>query len=251
MQRTIEVLSDKAALIDRGLALVVEKINLAIAQRGRCALVLAGGSTPKPLYQAIAKQDLPWDKLFIFWGDERYVPIDHPNSNAGMAKAAWLDHVPIPPEQIFPIPTHEVDPAIAAQQYEATLTQYCERVEGADTDAGWPRFDVVLLGIGDDAHTASLFPGTAALTVRDRQITVGDKAGEPRITLTASLINRAHTVIFLVAGANKQTALKHIFAEQDDDQHYPARLIRPDGELWWLLDQAAGSGISTSVGASN
>ncbi|MEO0827215.1 MAG: 6-phosphogluconolactonase [Cyanobacteria bacterium J06642_9] len=247
MQRTIEVLADKAALVERGLAVVVEKIEQAIAQRGRCTLVLAGGSTPKPLYEALAQQDLPWGKLFIFWGDERYVPMDHPDSNAGMAKAAWLDRVPIPPEQIFPMLTNVADPAIAAQQYEATLTQCFATSEGA-----WPRFDVILLGIGDDAHTASLFPGTAALTVSDRQVTVGDKAGQPRITLTAPLINQARAVVFLVAGANKQTALAHIFADQDDNQRYPARLIHPDdGELWWLLDQEAGSGMAASTLSDN
>lgn len=243
MQRTIEILSNKATLVERGVALVNEKIKQAIAERGRCTLALAGGSTPKPLYEALAQKDLPWDKLFIFWGDERYVPIDHPDSNAGMAKAAWLDRVPIPTNQIFPMLTTATDPAVAAQQYETTLTTCFANFEAAE-----PRFDVILLGIGDDAHTASLFPQTAALTVSDRFITVGDKAGQPRITFTAGLINRARAVIFLVAGANKQTALSHIFADEDDNQQYPARLIRPDqGELWWLLEQEAGSGISASA----
>ena len=108
----------------------------------------------------------------------------------------------------------------------------------------FPAFDVILLGIGDDAHTASLFPGTDALKVCDRLITVGNKDGQPRITFTAPLINHARTVIFMVAGENKQPALAQIFAPDADATIYPSRLIQPDGELWWLLDQSAGKNVS-------
>ncbi|WP_346292260.1 6-phosphogluconolactonase [Sphaerothrix gracilis] len=243
MKPTIEVLSDKAQLIERSQAVITEKIRAAIAQKGRCTLALAGGSTPKPIYAAIAQQDLPWDKLFVFWGDERYVPSDHPNSNEGMARSVWLNQVPIPAENIFPIPTTAPTPAAAAETYEQTLRTFFQ-ASGSET----PSLDIVLLGLGDDAHTASLFPQTAALQVRDRLVTVGDKAGEPRLTLTVPLINQAGAVIFIVAGANKQDALAHVFSAEADDQTYPARLIQPHGELWWLLDTAAGANLSLFTG---
>jgi 6-phosphogluconolactonase len=116
------------------------------------------------------------------------------------------------------------------------------------TSAGeFPSLDLILLGIGDDGHTASLFPHTAALGVRDRLVTVGNKDGQPRITFTAPLINQARCVIFMVAGANKQAALAEIFAESGDEQTYPARLIQSQGELWWLLDQAAGQNLPLST----
>jgi 6-phosphogluconolactonase len=230
----VEIYPDRAALVQRSLALVVERIQSAVAARGRCVLALAGGNTPKPLYDALAQQALPWDKLHIFWGDERYVPIDHPDSNAGMAKAAWLDRVAIPATQIYPVPTDAADPATAAIAYEHTL----QTVLGEE--GGIPQFDLILLGIGDDGHTASLFPYTAALGVRDRAVTVGEKSGEPRITFTTTTINHSRCVIFLVSGSNKQNALTQIFAAEGDDSAYPSRLIRPQGELWWLLDREAG-----------
>ena len=235
MQTIVEVLPDKSALIERSLEIMLTKIEDAIAQRGIVTITLAGGSTPKPLYEKLAEQDLPWEKIHVFWGDERYVPADHPDSNQGMARRAWLDQVPLPAANIHPMPTSATDPADAAAQHEAELQAFFKISDGA-----FPAFDIILLGIGDDGHTASLFPHTEALQVRDRLITVGNKDGQPRITFTAPLINHAHTVLFLVAGASKRPALDHIFAPEDDDTLYPARLIQPQGELWWLLDQAAG-----------
>lgn len=232
-QPHIEILPDKTALIKRALEVVLGEIEAAIAAHNRVTLALAGGSTPKPLYEALAQQDLPWEKFYIFWGDERYVPIDHPESNAGMAKAAWLDQVPIPPEQIFPMPTQFDDPQAAAQAYEQTLT-------AVFPGEVVPQLDLILLGMGDDGHTASLFPHTEALAVRDRLITVGNKDGQPRITFTVPLINRGKTVLFLTAGANKQHALSQVFAAEAAAEDYPSRLIRPEGELWWLLDAEAG-----------
>ena len=117
-ERNIEVLTDKAALVARALTLVLEKANSAIAERGVFTIALAGGSTPKPLYEALAQQDLPWDQIQVFWGDERYVPADHPDSNEGMARHAWLQHVPIPAANIHPMLTDEADPNRAAERYE-------------------------------------------------------------------------------------------------------------------------------------
>lgn len=237
----VEIHPDRTALVARSQALVSARIRSAIADRGTCFLALAGGSTPKPLYAALAKEDLPWEHVHIFWGDERYVPVDHPDSNAGMARAAWLDQVPFPPENIHIVPTLAADPAQAASQYEQTL----HHVMGTQD---WPQLDVVLLGMGDDGHTASLFPHTAALAVSDRLVTVGDKAGEPRITFTAPLINHSRCVIFLVSGRNKQPALSQVFAPDADENALPARKIRPQGELWWLLDAEAGAPLRTHPG---
>jgi 6-phosphogluconolactonase len=236
----VEILPDKAALLARAKTRVVEQVTDAIATRGRCTLALAGGSTPKPLYEALAAADLPWQQLYIFWGDERYVPLTHPDSNAGMACAAWLDQVPIPKNQIFPVPTVDADPAMAAQAYENTLRQVFP-------EDAIPVFDLILLGLGDDAHTASLFPQTSVLNERQHWVGVGQKQDDPRITLTVPLINQARLVLFLVSGASKQAALTQVFAETADAQTYPARLIQPQGELRWLLDADAGAGIPSHV----
>jgi 6-phosphogluconolactonase len=238
MDKHVEVLPDLTALVDRSLELVLEKLNAAIAERDSATIALAGGSTPKPLYEKLAEQNFPWDKLHVFWGDERYVAPDHADSNYRMARLAWLDKVPFPPENIHPMPTDDADPAIAAQRHEADLQAFFETKPGE-----FPAFDVILLGIGDDAHTASLFPHTEALKVHDRLITVGNKDGQPRITFTAPLINHARTVLFMVAGENKQHALSQIFAPDADAMTYPSRLIHPQGELWWLLDQGAGKNL--------
>jgi len=241
-ERNIEVLTDKAALVARALVLVLEKANSAIAERGVFTIALAGGSTPKPLYEALAQQDLPWDQIQVLWGDERYVPADHPDSNEGMARHAWLQHVPIPVTNIHPMPTDEADPNRAAERYEQELQQLFQVPPGS-----LPTIDLILLGIGDDGHTASLFPQTAALKIQDRLITVGNKDGQPRITFTAALINQARCVMFMVTGASKQAALAEIFAVDADDMIYPARLIQPSGELWWLLDQAAGEKLPPAI----
>jgi len=235
MNKVVEVLPDKSALIARSLEVVLDQIQGAIQERGRCTIVLAGGSTPKPLYEAIATQNLPWDKIHVFWGDERYVSPEHPDSNQGMARKAWLDQVPLPAANIHPMPTDGTSPAADAQKHEAQLHEFF------GTEAGeFPSFDIILLGIGDDAHTASLFPHTEALQVQDQLVTVGNKDGQPRITFSAPLINQAHCVIFLVAGVNKQPALAQIFAPEADPMTYPAQLIQPQGQLWWLLDESAG-----------
>jgi len=235
MNKIVEVLPDQAALVARALQITLAKIQAAIAERDLCTIALSGGSTPKPLYEAIAARQLPWQKIHVFWGDERYVNSDHPDSNQRMARHAWLDVVDIPAENIHPMPTDAADPAVAAQRYEEHLKEFFNTASGE-----FPAFDLILLGMGDDGHTASLFPHTPASRVRDRLITVGDKDGQPRLTFTSTLINYARCVMFVVAGANKRTALEQVFAPVADDSSYPSRLIQPQGELLWLLDQAAG-----------
>ena len=235
----MEILPSQAALVDRSLQLVLDKINTSILARKRCTIALSGGSTPKALYEALANQNLPWSKIYVFWGDERYVSPDHPDSNQGMARRAWLDKVDIPATNIYPMPTDANDPERDAQKYENQMREFFQVPSGE-----FPTLDVVLLGMGDDGHTASLFPHTEALQVRDRSIAVGNKDGQPRLTFTVPLINQARSVIFIVAGANKQAALAQVFAPQGDDMTYPSRLINPVGELWWLLDESAGGNLN-------
>ncbi|TVQ56352.1 MAG: 6-phosphogluconolactonase [Spirulina sp. DLM2.Bin59] len=238
MSRTIEVLPDKAALVARAEDLICDRITQTLSQQDYCTLALAGGSTPKPLYGALARRDLPWTKLHIFWGDERYVPPTHPDSNENMARTAWLNHVPIPPANIHPMPTQGGDPQTDADGHEGQLREFFQTSPGT-----LPKFDIILLGMGDDGHTASLFPHTAALGVGDRLITVGNKDGQPRLTFTVPLLNQAKLILFLVAGASKQTALNAVFAPTGDPQQYPSRLIQPQGEALWLLDEAAATGV--------
>jgi len=239
MEKLLLVVPDKQALSERALEIVVERINTALETRGICTLALAGGSTPKPVYEALSRLNLPWERLHIFWGDERYVSRDHPDSNQGMARQAWLDKIDIPPENIHPMPTDSQDAVLDAQKYETQLRQWFNL-----TGSEFPTFDLILLGMGDDGHTASLFPHTAALDVGDRSITVGDKDGQPRLTFTVPLINHARSVLFLVSGESKRPALAQVFAEVGDARAYPSRLIHPQGELIWLLDQAAGAALS-------
>ena len=238
MSKTVEVLPDKKALVERALALILSKAETAIQQRGRFTIALSGGSTPKPLYEAIGKQQLPWDKIHVLWGDERYVAADHPDSNQLMARNAWLDKVDIPEENIHPMHTNATEPAQAAAEYEAELQKLFNSGKGE-----FPAIDVILLGMGDDAHTASLFPHTEALKVTDKLVTVGNKDSSVRLTFTYPFINAAECVMFLVAGENKRPALAQVFAPEASETTYPSRLIQPKKELLWLLDEAAGAEI--------
>ncbi len=231
MTQQVQIYTDRSALIDGAVKLVVERMRTAIAERQYCSIALSGGSTPQPLYAALATQDLPWHRIHIYWGDERYVAPTHPDSNYGMAKQVWLDLVPIPAENIHPMPTDLPQPQLAADAYEREIQL------GMGLN---PIFDIILLGMGDDGHTASLFPHTAALSVVDRLVTLGDKDGQPRLTFTTTIINQARSTIFLVCGASKQPALAAVFAPTGDPETYPSRLIQPTGELIWLLDAAAG-----------
>ena len=235
MAPTVEILSDKPALIERAHQLMVSSIKAAISERDRATVALSGGSTPKPLYESLVKADIPWDKLYIFWGDERYVPHDHPKSNARMTAEAWLSHVPIPEKNIFRVPTDAKAPAADAAKYAKALREFFKSDDAAV-------IDFVLQGMGDDGHTASLFPFTEALDVRDRLVTVGNHNGEPRITFTVPLIQQGRKIVFLVSGENKQNALSQVFSPEANDHEYPSKLIQ-SAAPHWLLDAAAGEGI--------
>jgi 6-phosphogluconolactonase len=238
MSPHISTFPSRELLVDRAREIVVDRLRQALSSRPTCSIALSGGSTPAPLYAALAECDLPWSKIHIFWGDERYVPASHPDSNEGMTRRVWLDKVAIPPANIHPMPTAAEAAQTAADEYEATLYEHFNCWPGE-----FPVFDVILLGMGDDGHTASLFPHTPALNITDRLVTVGDKDGNTRLTFTAPLINRSRCTLFLLSGSSKQPALDRVLAPTGDSDTYPARLIQPAGELWWLLHdlQATGS----------
>jgi 6-phosphogluconolactonase len=234
----IRVYPDLESLSRAAAALIATQANLAVAARGRFSLALAGGATPRRTYELLAappfSNQAPWDRVHVFWGDERCVPLADPRSNARMAKEAWLDHASIPGDQIHPINCAS-DPAAAARQYEALLQEFF---------AGRPPcLDLVLLGLGDNGHTASLFPGAPVLEEREHWA-AAVYAGEGdlhRVTLTAPLINQARLVAFLVAGSAKAAILQEVLHGPRDPVRLPAQLIRPQGELLWLIDLDAAS----------
>jgi 6-phosphogluconolactonase len=209
----------------------------ALATEGRFAISLSGGSTPKTLYGLLAtspfRDRFPWERTHLFFGDERFVPPDHPDSNYRMAREAMLDHVPLIPAQVHPFPT-DTTPEDAALRYADTLMRYY----GADTlDPGRPLFDVTFLGLGEDGHTASLFPGVAALQERTAwtAAVIGAKP-EPRLTLTYPVLDSSRIVAFLVAGAGKRAILARALA---GDTQLPAVGVKPVGDLIWFTDKAA------------
>ena len=209
----------------------------ALAKEGRFALGLSGGSTPKTLYALLAADEFrnrfPWDRTHLFFGDERFVPHDHPDSNYRMAREAMIAHVPIPAAQVHPWQTNG-DPEHAALHYADTL----QRFYGSDTlDPARPLFDVQLLGLGEDGHTASLFPGVAALKERSAwtAAVIGAKP-EPRLTLTYPVLDSANTVAFLVAGEGKRDILARVLAE---DTALPAVHVNPVGKRIIFTDKAA------------
>ncbi|PZO37401.1 MAG: 6-phosphogluconolactonase [Pseudanabaena frigida] len=232
MARQVEIWNDRAEIASRALLLCQLAYDEAIAKSERFTLVAAGGSTPRILYELLAKKDWDWSKVHVFWGDERYVPVTDPLSNEGMTRKAWLDLVAIPVENIHAVPTDADEPAIAAARYEQHIQEFFGISEGE-----FPQFDLVLLGMGDDGHTASLFPHTKALKVSDHLVTVGEKDGQPRITMTVPLINQAKEIIFMIEGAAKAKALKAVLAPNGDVNQYPSRLIT--GNTIWLCDRTA------------
>jgi 6-phosphogluconolactonase len=212
--------------------------GLALASSGRFAVCLSGGSTPRPMYERLAGGEIaprfPWRSTHWFWGDERFVPHDHPDSNFRMAYEAFLSRVPAPAENIHPIPTEGLSPEEAAAAYAATL----KRFYGADRlSPDRPLFHVNLLGIGEDGHTASLFPGQPALdeTRRWTVAVIGAKR-EPRITLTYPALDSSRHVAFVATGIDKRAVVARAQAQ---DPTIPAGLVRPLGQLHWFTDRAA------------
>lgn len=217
----------------------VASATKAVADHGRFSVALSGGNSPKKLYELLAspayREQVAWDKVFFFFGDERYVPHTDPDSNYLMAKTAFLEPLRIPLAQIFAFDT-TLAPAEAAQQY----TQAIQKFFAPDS----PSFDLILMGLGDDAHTASLFPGTSVLQEQAaiaKEVFVEEKQVY-RLTMTAPLLNQGKAFAFLVQGENKAAAVQHVLSGEQNPQVFPAQLIAPaSGELHWFLDKAAAS----------
>ncbi len=241
MSKEVLVFPDKEALSRAAAERLAEVVEATLGQKKRMALVLAGGSTPRRLYEWLAeayRERLPWDRIHLFWGDERFVPADHPASNYRMAHDALVRHLPIPPSNVHPISTGAPMPEDAAAAYEVALWQFFQNPQ--------PAFDLTLLGLGDDGHTASLFPENVP------QATLGeDSTGRQveavvappryeirrRISLTLPALNASRHVFFLVSGEGKRDVLRAVL--DDADATLPAAYVQAQEHLTWLVDEVA------------
>lgn len=244
-QPEIRILKTVAELFETAAELFTAQAAEAVRAHGRFAVALSGGSTPKTLYSLLAtKPGIPWDKVCFFWGDERHVPPDNPESNYRMANEALLSKVPVRPENIFRIHAEEADAAAAALQYEQRIKDFFHLPPGQ-----FPRFDLILLGIGPDGHTASLFPGTAALNETQRLVVANwvPKFNTHRLTFTFPVLNAAACVTFLASGPDKAPILHEIL--ENSAANLPSQKVQPsNGKLIWLVDDAAASKLSRRTG---
>jgi 6-phosphogluconolactonase len=248
-KREVQIFPDAAALTRRAADEFLKSVTEAVAQKGSFTVALAGGSTPKALYSQLSddpvRSQIPWDKLHFFFGDERHAPPDGDESNFRMVNEALFSKGVTKPEQITRIKGEYADTEKAAVEYEQALRAYFRLKDGE-----YPRFDLVLLGMGEEGHTLSLFPGTKALHATNR-IVVRNWVGKlytERITLTAAAANQASRAIFMVTRADKARALKAVLEGPYEPEQLPAQLIQPaGGKLLWLVDQAAGSMLATGI----
>jgi 6-phosphogluconolactonase len=239
MKLDARVLPDLVSLSRAVLEETFPIIQEAVTKRGRFAIALSGGHTPGKMYSLWAQTEqyrnkTPWDRVHLFWSDERFVPADDPRSNYRMARETLISQVPIPAENVHPMPTNLSSPEECARAYETELLKFF----GSEP----PAFDVQLLGIGDEGHTASLFPGSPALGEKVRWVAAVRVAAEPpqRITLTPVVLNQGRNTFFLVAGEGKRAILSAIRDEPaSQPSQYPAARIHPAREPVWFLDQAA------------
>lgn len=245
-----ESLHDLSLRAADGVAAVVAD---AVQRRGRCSLVLSGGRTPRTLYEMLAsdfRTRIPWEHVHVFWGDERYVAADDPSSNYCMARGALLNHVACSPAHIHPMPTSPASPDSAARDYERTLREHF--------DGDSPHFDLLLLGMGEEGHTASLFPGSPALLERSRWVVATHVPAQPplRLTLTLPALTAAAHTYVLVAGARKAETLRRVLTGEPDPITYPVAAVRTShGSVTWWVDreaarQLAGDSNGPEVAAS-
>ena len=232
---TLVVATSPEDLVRQAAERMATAIDRALSERDRAQIALAGGQTPAPAYRRLGQEHLPWDRVDVLLGDERWVPPDHPESNALMLRQTLLAEPPGSRACFHPVPTDADSPSDSALAYAALLSQLCSGEP--------PVFDLMLLGLGDDGHTASLFPGTAAPLVRDASVTIGEGKGLPRVTLTAPVLSAARQVILLVSGAGKRQALARLLDPEEPVERTPARLVQPRGPLVILSDAAAAEGL--------
>lgn len=250
VNREVRILRDSAVIAKAAAEKFVEAAATAVKEKGLFTVVLAGGSTPKTLYGLLVndpglRAKVPWAEMRVYFGDERHVPPDHQDSNFRMATEAMISKSPLKPAQVTRIKGEYPDPDRAATEYEQEIRAHFKLTEGQ-----FPRFDLVLLGMGNEGHTASLFPGTKALH-ENRRIAVHNWVGKllaERITLTAPAINNAAGVLFMVTGADKAPALTAVLERAYEPDQLPAQLIQPvNGALLWLVDEAAGSLLTQAI----
>ena len=234
----VEVVADEAALARAAAEQFVAFAAAAVGEHGRFAVALSGGETPQPTYRLLATAEfasrIDWSRVHFFWGDERCVPPDHPESNFRMAQESLLSRLLLPAENVHRLRA-ELTPPEAAQEYARELRIFF-------AESALPRFDLVLLGLGEDGHTASLFPGTPALHETERWVVACyvEKLAAWRITLTPPALNAAAQIIFLVSGQDKAARLREVWTSPYHPDLLPAQIIRPsDGEVLWLVDAAA------------
>jgi 6-phosphogluconolactonase len=241
---TVQIVEDADALAQQAAEMFISTVRDAVDRSGTATVALSGGSTPRQMGQLLAREGyrerVPWEELHVFWGDERWVPLDAPESNAGEAKRAFLDLVGIPAANVHPFETEGLSPEESASHYESLIRSVVE------SHVGTPAFDLILLGMGDDGHTASLFPGTDAISERDRLVVSQfvPKLNTTRLTMTPPLLNAGHNVVFLAAGAGKASRLADVLDRPIDVDRLPAQVIRPKaGGPVWLVDVAAAASL--------
>jgi 6-phosphogluconolactonase len=232
-----QIFEDREALYLSAAKLVLALANEAVAKRGKFVIALSGGTSPEPMYELLAQDpfqhEMPWEHTFVFWGDERFVPADDERSNAHRAWHLLLQKVPLSAAQIYQVGV-SLKPEEEARKYEETILAFFGK--------GEPIFDLILLGLGENGHTASLFPGTPVLNDLHAGIRAVFPESEsiPRITMTAPLINQARRVLFLVSGANKAEIVSKVLGAEFAPEKFPAQLICPKaGHLTWYLDRDA------------
>jgi 6-phosphogluconolactonase len=242
----IHIYKDNDALSRAAAEWVTRYISDTLQSQDRFTWVLSGGNTPKGLYELLAAppyiEKIQWNKIHIFWGDERAVPFDDPRNNAKMAYDTLLNHVPVPSTQIHIMRT-DIPPEKSAAEYEQILHQYFRNLDGPSSTS----FDLVLLGMGEDGHTLSLFPGTEVVHESQAWVKAFFLQSQDmyRITLTKTIVNASGAVAFLTTGSNKSMALKQVLEGPPDPDLYPSQVIKPQsGQLHWFVDEAAVAKLS-------
>jgi 6-phosphogluconolactonase len=242
MKPVIHVVANLEELSRAAATEFVRQAQVAVQAKGAFTVALSGGSTPKNLYVLLADDTalhttIPWDKVHFFWGDERHVPPDHPDSNYRMAHETLLSKIPVLPANVHRIKSEYPEASRAADEYEQTLREFFGLAAGR-----FPRFDLLLLGMGPDGHTASLFPGTAALHESARLVVANwvEKFHSYRITLTPPVLNNAASIIFLVSGEEKAETLRSVLQGEEQPERFPSQSINPaQGTVLWLVDRPA------------